>query len=139
MSLVSTVASAAISVLERFVAKTTVVATVGGVSVTAGALEASAATLGAFFTGLEAALKAKNYVAATEISIDEAVVIASDIGIPYAGIAVQVLPFVFGLVNAGLLPYLATLVPDGQGGWVTKAWVADPRLALNPDGSFKIP
>ena len=139
MSLITTIADGAISLLQRFASKSTVLATVGGVSVTAGGLEASAATLGAFFTGLEADLKAKNYVAATEISLEEAVIIGGDVGVPYAGLAAQALPFAFGLINSGLLPYLATLVPDGQGGYVTKAWAADPRLELNPDGSFKIP
>ena len=30
-----------------------------------------------------------------------------------------------------------TVVSDGQGGFVTKAWADDPRHALNPDGTFK--
>jgi hypothetical protein len=30
-----------------------------------------------------------------------------------------------------------TIVSDGQGGFVTTAWAADPRHQLNPDGSFK--
>jgi hypothetical protein len=30
-----------------------------------------------------------------------------------------------------------SVLPDGQGGFVSKAWSDDPRHALNPDGSFK--
>jgi hypothetical protein len=37
-----------------------------------------------------------------------------------------------GLANGSVLP-------DGQGGFVSKEWAADPRHALNPDGSFKVP
>ncbi len=29
------------------------------------------------------------------------------------------------------------IVPDGRGGFVTKAWADDPRHQLNPDGTFK--
>ena len=29
------------------------------------------------------------------------------------------------------------IVPDGQGGWVNKRNLTDPRLILNPDGTFK--
>jgi len=39
------------------------------------------------------------------------------------------------LVKAGLAD--GSLIPDGQGGIVTKAWAEDPRHALNPDGTFK--
>jgi hypothetical protein len=39
------------------------------------------------------------------------------------------------LVKAGLAD--GSLIPDGQGGIVTKAWADDPRHALNPDGTFK--
>ncbi len=30
-----------------------------------------------------------------------------------------------------------TVVHDGSGGFVTKAWADDPRHQLNPDGTFK--
>lgn len=40
------------------------------------------------------------------------------------------------LVKAGLAA--GSLVPDGRGGIVTKAWAEDPRHALNPDGTFKL-
>lgn len=32
---------------------------------------------------------------------------------------------------------IKNLVPDGQGGWVTKEWASDKRHQLNPDGTFK--
>lgn len=141
MTILSTLASAAISLLERFTTKTTVIATVVGVSVTAGELEASAGSLAAFYTDLVAAIKAKNYVAATELSVQEAVVVAADFNAPGAALAEQALPFAFSVINNGLIPYVAALVPvnGGAGGFVTKAWAADPREQLNPDGSFKIP
>ena len=30
-----------------------------------------------------------------------------------------------------------TIIPDGQGGFVSTAWAKDPRHQLNPDGTFK--
>jgi hypothetical protein len=30
-----------------------------------------------------------------------------------------------------------SVVSDGRGGYVSRAWADDPRHALNPDGSFK--
>lgn len=30
-----------------------------------------------------------------------------------------------------------SLLPDGQGGIISRAWADDPRHALNPDGTFR--
>jgi hypothetical protein len=38
-------------------------------------------------------------------------------------------------IRAGLAD--GSIIPDGQGGFVSKAWAEDPRHQLNPDGSFR--
>ncbi len=89
-----------------------------------------------FIGSFSAALKAKNYEASTELSIDEALSIAGDLGVPYASLASALLPLVWPLINNEIAGF-AHLLPDGRGGFVSKAWAEDPRHALNPDGSFK--
>ena len=38
-------------------------------------------------------------------------------------------------LRAGLAD--GSIISDGRGGYVSKAWADDPRHALNPDGTFK--
>lgn len=38
-------------------------------------------------------------------------------------------------IKAGLAN--GTIIADGSGGFVSRAWADDPRHQLNPDGSFK--
>jgi hypothetical protein len=58
---------------------------------------------------------------------------------PPLAVAVPVLSFFVKNEAAKLKTGLASgvLVPDGRGGFVSRAWADDPRHALNPDGSFK--
>ncbi len=41
----------------------------------------------------------------------------------------------FASLRSGLVT--GEILPDGQGGFVSKAWADDPRHQLNPDGTFK--
>ena len=136
MSIVAAVADEAIVLLERFASKSTVLAQIEGLTVTAGGLEAGLGTVNGFISAFQAALKAKNYLTLSELTIEEAAAIAGDLGVPYAGLAAALLPFVFALINKGVTD-IPNLVPDGRGGYVTKEWAANPRMQLNPDGSFK--
>lgn len=104
MSIVSTLADGAIAILQKFATKSTVIANIDGIAVTAGGLESAASTITGFLSAFQAAVKTKNYALEAELGIDEALVIAADLGVPYAGIAAQVLPFVFDLINSGQLP-----------------------------------
>lgn len=87
---------------------------VGSFTFTAAQLEAATGSLGSFLDAFQAALKAKNYDAATEIAVDEALIIAGDIGVPYAGLAAKVLPFLYaqGSKNLGLTPAEASIFPS---------------------------
>jgi hypothetical protein len=95
MSLLSSLASGALSVLRIFASKSTVVSAVDGVAITAGSVESSLGTVGGFVSAFSAAWKAKNYEAEAELTIDEALTVASDLGAPYAGLGAAILP-VFG-------------------------------------------
>lgn len=54
-----------------------------------------------FLGQFEAAWRAKNYAAEAEIAVDEALKVAGDLGVPYAGLAATLLPIAFGLVESG--------------------------------------
>jgi hypothetical protein len=43
----------------------------------------------------------------------------------------------FANLKAGLADGSILAVDGGRGGFVSKAWAADPREQLNPDGTFK--
>jgi hypothetical protein len=52
------------------------------------------------------------------------------------------MPLITGAIQGGIAHMKAgiaagEILPDGQGGFVSKTWANDPRHALNPDGSFK--
>lgn len=96
---------AAISLAKSFFKTTQVVTTVDGVTVTAGSLETAAGTLSAFLAQWQAAIKARNYAVTAELTIDEGLLIAKDIGvggIPVA-VAAALLPFIFQNINNGNL------------------------------------
>jgi hypothetical protein len=101
MSVLSVIANGALNVLQKFVSKSTVVAQVGDVTVTAGGLESAAGSLVGFISEFKAAIAAKNYRVEAELGIDEALLIAADLGVPYAGLADQIVPFIFDLINSG--------------------------------------
>jgi hypothetical protein len=138
MSFLSSLTSGAFSFLQIFASKSTVVTTVDGVAITAGSIESGLGTVGGFIGAFSVAWKAKNYEAEAELSIDEALSVAADLGAPYAGLGATVLPLLWPLINKGIADiHLPPLVPDGRGGFVTQPWAADPREQLNPDGTFK--
>jgi hypothetical protein len=58
---------------------------------------------------------------------------------PPLAIAAPVVTSIIKLQTASLKAGLAAgeILPDGQGGFVSKTWANDPRHAINPDGSFK--
>lgn len=49
----------------------------------------------------EAAWKAKNYASAAEITLEDVATVCADAGVPYAGIAKFVIPYVFLVVEKG--------------------------------------
>ena len=138
MSLLTGVADFAIGVLQKFASKSTVLTTVDGISVTAGGLESSLGTITGFTTAFAAAVKAKNLGSEAELGIEEAATIASDLGVPYAGLAATFLPWIFDAINTGVtLIEDAQTVPDGQGGFIPKSWLADPHVQIDPKtGNF---
>lgn len=112
--------------------------TLAGTTVTALQLETVSGSLAAFFSSMSIAIKAKSYATEAEIAIEEAVVIAADLGLgePITGVVSGLLPYVFSELNKiGSEPLIP--VAGGAGGFVTKPWADDPRHQLNPDGSFK--
>jgi hypothetical protein len=113
-SMIASAADWGISILSRFATKSTTVITVDGDKISAGDLESAAGTLSNFFAKYEAAVQAKNYTAEFELGIEEAVTIASDVGVPYAGLAAEILPFVFTIANAG---GFHVSPGDSYGGW----------------------
>lgn len=135
MNVLSDIITLAVKIAGRLVPSTTKLA-LAGTTVTAGQFEAAAGSLATFFSSLSTAIKAKSF--ASEIAIEEAVVIASDLGLgePITGIVSTLLPYVFGELNRiGSEPLIP--VAGGAGGFVTKQWAEDPRHQLNPDESFK--
>lgn len=142
MSLVSSAADIAISLLSKFASKSTVLTTVAGLPITAGALENGLGTLGTFAAAMSAAIKAKNYGAAFEIGAEEVATIANDVGVPYAGIAELLIPVVYNAANMGVSSVTADvasgkIVPDGRGGYVpTSNSKYDPKTGQFLDGPF---
>jgi hypothetical protein len=81
----------------------------------------------------------------TPAEIDEAVTIITDLITvgsllnPQLAIAAPLITDVirYGATNLKAGIAAGAIVPDGQGGFVSKTWADDPRHQLNPDGSFK--
>jgi hypothetical protein len=136
MSWLSDAAQSGIGLLSRFANKSATVAVINGTTLTAGTVESGLGTLHGFLGAFVEAVKAKNYEAVTELSIDEALSIAGDLGVPYASLASALLPLLWPLINKEIASF-GHLVSDGKGGFVTEAWASDPRHALTPDGKFK--
>jgi hypothetical protein len=61
-------------------------------------------------------------------------VIDPEVGLA-APLIAKVITFGFHALKSGIAS--GNIIPDGAGGFVTKAWADDPRHQLNPDGSFK--
>jgi hypothetical protein len=76
-------------------APTEVVGAIAGNKITFGGLRKATSSLGSFIGDFEAAIAAKNYVSAVELTIEEALEIAADVGVPYAGLAEKVIPLLF--------------------------------------------
>jgi len=110
---------------------------IGADTITVDQLGAASDSLVALFSAISAAINQKNLEATAELTVEGVVSIAADLGLgePWTGIAAKLLPIVFAEINSGTLT--ADLVPDGQGGFISKAWAEDPREQLNADGSFK--
>ena len=87
---------------------------VGSFTFTSAQLQAATGSLGSFLDAFQNAIKNRNYDAATEITVDEALIIASDLGVPYAGLAAKVLPFLYtqGSQHLGLTPAEASVFPS---------------------------
>lgn len=95
-------AGEAMKLLQELASKSTVLAEVGGASVTAGGVEASLGTVVGFYAAFMAAVKAKNYAAEVELGLEEALALAGDLGVPYAGLGATLLPFLFAGINNGM-------------------------------------
>lgn len=94
----------AIRLLQPLASKNTVLAKVGNMSVTAGGVESSLGTILGFYSAFSDAVKAKNYASEVELGLDEALAIAGDLGVPYAGLGAALLPFLFAAINNGVFP-----------------------------------
>lgn len=103
----------AIKLLQPLASKSTVLVKVGSASVTAGGVEASLGTVLGFYSAFSAAVKAKNYGAEVELGLDEALAVAGDLGVPYAGLGATLLPFLFAAINHGVFTGAGM---DGQPG-----------------------
>lgn len=99
MSFLNSVFTALESLLSKVPSST--VATVVGKSVTWSELEKSTQSIGSFFSAMSGAIKEKNLASEAEITVEEVVTIAADLGFgePFTGILKVALPFVFGAVN----------------------------------------
>ncbi len=136
MSWLSDLLAIAGGVAEKLAPAATTRISIAGATVTVGEIETATGSLTAFFSAMQAAVKTKNLEAGAELTIEELVAIAADLGLgePFTGIAKSILPLLFGAFNQIAAE---PLIPDGRGGFVTKTWADDPREQLNPDGSFK--
>lgn len=84
----------------------TVVATVGGDTVTAGDLVAAMGTISGYLLAVRDALQAKQYPIAAELTLDEALAVVKDTGlggVPVA-LAATFVPMIFGAINSGAIP-----------------------------------
>lgn len=107
----------------------------GGLTV--GDVQAHAWTLGAMASALLTALAAGKYD--PEVAFAESMLGDLSIVFPPAGAVEQGIEAFMWINKMGGLGRSGPVVPDGFGGYVSKEWAADPRHALNPDGSFKLP
>jgi hypothetical protein len=111
---------------------------IAGRIVTANQLETASGSLGTFFVAFYAAVKTKNFETGVEVTLEEAVTLAADLGLgePFTSIAERILPLVFGEFNQiAAEPLIAV---DGErGGLVTQAWIDDPRHKLDAEGNFQ--
>jgi hypothetical protein len=114
MSIWSNFIDATVAAMKSTFSSSSQKVNIGPAVFTAGQLEQATGTLGAFLTNFSAAVKARNYDEATELAIDEALIIAADLGVPYVGIAAKILPFLYehGSSNLGLTPAQAALWPS---------------------------
>lgn len=100
-AIISVIADEGIRLLSKFANKSTVIGNVAGATVTVGGIEQSFGTLSGFYAEFAAAVKAKNYGLEAELGIDEALTIAAELGVPYAGLGATLLPFLFSAINNG--------------------------------------
>lgn len=130
-------------VAQKLAPSTKVTISIAGTTMTVGDIETATGSLGSFFTAMEAAIKAKNIETGTELTIEEAVTIASDLGLgqPWTGIASKLLPIAFADLNS-FISSQGPLIPinGGAGGFVTEAWAKNPRMQIDPKtGDFVNP
>lgn len=119
MTVISSVEKAAIDLVEDTKATaSTVLTTIANRTVTVGGLMGALGTTDSFIPAMIAAVKAKNFELEAELTLSEAVAIAAAIGVPYAGLAKVLLPFLFyGVNNApdlftGSIPQVTTDLED---------------------------
>jgi hypothetical protein len=90
--------------------------TIGSVTVSASTAANIVGSLGLSFGQLGAAIKAKNWSEAAEVTIDDILVFAADLGFgqPFTGIVAKLLPALFaqGEKHLGLSPEQAELFPS---------------------------
>ncbi len=137
MNVLSGIITWAVGIAGKLVSPSTKLS-LAGTTVTALQLETASGSFAAFFSAMSAAIKAKSFASEAEIAIEEALMIAADLGLgePITGVVSALLPYVFGELNKiGSEPLIP--VAGGMGGFVSKPWADDPRHQLNPDGSFK--
>ncbi len=86
---------------------------------------------------MQAAVKTKSLESGAELTIEELVTIAADLGLgePFTGIAKSILPLVFGEFNQIAAEPLVA-VDGGWGGFVTEAWAKDPNNQIDAGGNF---
>jgi hypothetical protein len=91
---------------------------IGGVAVTAPDAANIVGSLGLSFSQLSAAIRAKDWNDVAELTIDDVLIVAADIGLgqPFTGIAAKLLPILFaeGNKHLGLTPDQAKLFPSAN-------------------------
>lgn len=99
----SNIIEAAFADIEELLGKVpaSTVATIGTQPVTWSDLESSTTSIAGYFQAISAAIKAKNLAVGAELSIEEALTIAADLGIgePFTGILKTVMPLLFDIIN----------------------------------------
>jgi len=137
MSFLSDLVSKALAAIRKTLPASISVSS-AGTHVTAAELEKATESLATFFRAFYSAVKAKNMDAEIELTLEEAVTVASDLGFgePFTGLAKVILPLVFGEFNRiAAQPLL--VIDSGYGGFVTQAWIDQPRHQLDGNGDFK--
>lgn len=89
-----------------------VVGTVAGQTITVAKMLAALGTTASFIPAMEAAVKAKNYELEAELSLYELVAIAAALGLPYAGLAKILLPFLFVAANNAPELFASAVIPQ---------------------------